>query len=118
LPVGDGGAPVGDGGAETTTAELHEAVRSRESVTVQVNGVLPIGNIVPDAGEQLAVTGAAPPVTVGLKFTATGLPSDDEPVATGQMIDGRGATPVAVTPDASVDGSLSAPVELYARTTK
>jgi hypothetical protein len=76
---------------------------------VQVKVVLPTGKRDPDAGEQLVVTGGAPPTTVGGgKFTTTGLPSADEPVATGQVIDGPsvvdGATGAGVWPDTSADG--------------
>ena len=53
------------------------SVRCCASVAVQLTGVEPIGNIVPDTGAQTIVTGGVPSATVGVKFTATELPSRD-----------------------------------------
>jgi hypothetical protein len=57
---------------------------------LHVRLVVPTGNREPDTGEQLAPTGAAPPETVGAKFTTTGFPEDEVAVGAGQVIVGGG----------------------------
>jgi hypothetical protein len=47
------------------TLKEHDAGRACASVAVQFTLVEPRGNDVPDVGEQVVVTGAAPPDTVG-----------------------------------------------------
>jgi hypothetical protein len=99
--------PAGDGGAETTTTELHEAVRNKASTALHVSDVEPTGKSAPDAGEQVVVTGARPPTTTGAKLTITGLPFSDEAVGTVQLIDGALVGVTGVCPDTSADGRLS-----------
>jgi hypothetical protein len=59
----------------------HAFVWLKLSVAVQVTFVDPTGNRDPEAGEQVLVTGAAPPLTIGAgKLTATDAPSVDAAV--------------------------------------
>jgi hypothetical protein len=63
------------GTAVTVTAKLHVAVRPRRSVAVQPTVVEPMGNAEPDAGTHAVVTGAEPPVAVGVwNVTCAGWP--------------------------------------------
>jgi hypothetical protein len=63
------------GTAETVTAKLHVAVCPRLSVAVQPTVVEPMGNAEPDAGAHAVVTGAAPPVGIGVwNVTCAGWP--------------------------------------------
>jgi hypothetical protein len=49
-----------------TVTEVEQlAVTRAASLAVQVTGVVPIGNWVPEEGEQTVETGAVPPVTIG-----------------------------------------------------
>ena len=72
---------------------------------MHVTAVLPIGNVDPDHGSQLAITGATPPVTAGLKSTFTGLPlcemtgaMSGHEIASGAATTAAGsAVPVTVT---------------------
>jgi hypothetical protein len=93
----DGGAGVGVGdGVVTTTFVLHVTVVPAASLAVHSTVVEPTGKSAPDAGEQLALTGATPPETVGLNGTITGEPFDDVAVGTGHRIASgliSGATP-------------------------
>jgi hypothetical protein len=50
----------------TVTVKEHDATRALASVAMQLTLVGPRGNEPPDAGLQAVVTGAVPPVTVGL----------------------------------------------------
>jgi hypothetical protein len=88
----------------TITDVAQESTCCCASVAVHVTAVLPIGNADPDVGWQLAITGATPPVTVGLRVTFTGLPlcemtgamSGQEIASGAAMIAGGGAA-VTVT---------------------
>src|SRR5436190_19109532 len=53
------------GGPATATPKLHDAACCRASRAAQVTVVVPTLNGVPLAGVHVAVTGAAPPDTVG-----------------------------------------------------
>ena len=90
---------VGAAEASTVTADPQDAVSLLASTAVQVMLVVPTGNIDPDAGEQLAETGAVPPETVGAKVTATGTPVADVAVGAGQRIVGGGTAAYVTTTD-------------------
>jgi hypothetical protein len=70
---------------------VQEADRESASLAVQVTVVVPTGSSDPDAGEQLVVTGCAPPVTTAFpKLTATGAPfGDTVGEIVGQLMDGK-----------------------------
>jgi hypothetical protein len=53
------------GGLATATLKLHDAVRCRASVAVHDTVVVPTGKVLPLGSEQVVLTGAAPPLTVG-----------------------------------------------------
>lgn len=62
-------------GGATVTVNEHEAVALLPAVAVQRTFVVPTGNVPPDAGAQLTLTGATPPVAVGVvKATETAAP--------------------------------------------
>ena len=64
----------------TATCTLHVAVCAgvAASRALQVLVVVPSGNAVPEAGAQVVVTGAVPPLAIGAaKLTVTGVPSTD-----------------------------------------
>ena len=64
------------GGTFTVIANVHESVRCRLSVAVQVTVLGPIGNVDPLAGVQATATGGAPLTTVGVPYTTEiGVPS-------------------------------------------
>jgi len=88
----------------TITDVAQESTCCCASVAVHVIGVLPIGNADPDVGWQLALTGATPPVTVGLRVTFTGFPlceitgaMSGHEIARGAATDVAIAVPVTVT---------------------
>ena len=72
----------------TVTFKLQEAVCCLASRAVHTTLFEPTGKFDPLGGVQLTVSGAEPPVAVGLpKSTATGLPlSDSTLFAAGQLI--------------------------------
>ena len=72
----------------TTTCDVHVTVFFKASTAVQLIVVVPTANNEPDVGVQLELRGAVPPLAVGASVTATGLPSSDVAIGTGQMIDG------------------------------
>src|ERR1017187_727488 len=74
----------GIGGAGTTTITSSEQVACRliASIAVHVTVVLPAGNVVPDAGAQLDVTGGVPPLAVGLPYVTAADVIDDDAVVT------------------------------------
>jgi hypothetical protein len=49
----------------SVTVNVHDAVRDVASEAWHLTGVAPSGNVAPDPGEQVVVTGSAPFVTVG-----------------------------------------------------
>jgi hypothetical protein len=57
----------GDCRSRTVTVNVQDAVAEAASEAVQVTGCVPTGNDVPEAGWQTTLTGATPPVVVGLK---------------------------------------------------
>src|SRR5262245_45842242 len=62
-------APM-SGIASTVTVKVQRSVRCCASVATHCDVVLPSGNVDPDDGAHVTVTGATPPVTVGAgKFT-------------------------------------------------
>jgi hypothetical protein len=74
----------------TTTLNVHVAVRAWASRAVHVSAVVPMANVDPDAGRQLAVTGAVPPPVFGAgKSTITG-PGADTAWLLGQVMVGGG----------------------------
>jgi hypothetical protein len=91
LPFGDvAPAMVGHvmlgSGAATVTVEEHVATCCAASVAVQVNGVVPTGNELPEAGVQVFVTVPVPPVKTGFKVTGIEMPSGDWTVTTEHEI--------------------------------
>jgi hypothetical protein len=74
------------------------------SVAVHMTAVVPIGKDDPDAGTQLVVTGATPPLTVGLKVTFTGLPLCE---TTGAMSGHEIDSGAIVEPGATVDVTIT-----------
>jgi hypothetical protein len=114
------GAIVGTGvlpavTAVTVAAELHDAVSCLASVALQVSGVDPTGKSEPDAGEQVEVTGAVPPETVGENVSGIGPPVEDVPDGAGHEIVGAlvadgGVVDAPVRIATSADGALIAPV--------
>jgi len=102
-----GGGGSGDAGVVTTTLVLHVAMVPTASRAVQSTFVEPTGKSDPDAGEQLALTGATPPEAVGLNVTVTGEPVDDVAVGTGHRI--ASGLIVGATPTTSADGALRLP---------
>jgi hypothetical protein len=103
--AGGGGLLVAD--EETTTVVEHVAVAPMLSLALHDTGVEPTGKRDPDVGEQLADTGATPPDTVTAKVTATGEPSVDVAVGTGQVI--ASGLLVGARPATSADGALRSP---------
>jgi hypothetical protein len=85
--------------AFTTTPDVHEAFCCAASTAVHVNDVVPTGKSDPDGGEHVVVTGVTPPVTVGVRVTATALPSSDVITGDGQVI--AGPVDVGTRPDTS-----------------
>jgi hypothetical protein len=107
---GDGGGGGGGSttGASTTTVELHDAVWSVASAAVHEKLVLPTAKSDPDAGEQVVVTGAVPPLISGRSVTAIAFPSGDVRTGEGHAIET--GTPAPATN--SADGAPSVPFGL------
>lgn len=62
----------------TVTVKPHDAACCRLSRAVQATAVVPRGKALSDAGVQVVVTGAVPPVVVGAaNVTASGFPSTE-----------------------------------------
>jgi len=78
---------------------------------VHVNGVLPTGNIDPDAGVQLLEIGDTPPAVSGLNVTETAEPFVELAVGTGHVIVNTGDAD-DVVPETSIEGSPSTPDSL------
>jgi hypothetical protein len=57
--------PEDDDGCVTAIQNVHEVACAIASVAVQAAGVVPTGNSEPEAGMQMLVTGATPPLTIG-----------------------------------------------------
>lgn len=77
-------------GGVTVTENEHDPVWVSDAVAVHCTVVVATLNGDPDAGVQLSVTGATPPVAVGTVYvTGTGPPLGEPVViAAGQVIDG------------------------------
>ena len=71
--------------ASTVTVKLHRSVRCCASVATHSDVVLPSGNVDPDAGVHVTVTGATPPVTVGAGKLTVVL----RPVVLADWLDGQ-----------------------------
>jgi len=105
VPSNSIGVPVTGAGDDdavlvTVTGVVHIADCLALSEAVQVTVVVPTANSEPDAGEQLLVIGAVPPLTVGAsKVTFTGLPLCDtvDGIVGQLMASGAAVTAGAVT---------------------
>jgi hypothetical protein len=82
------------GGTVTVTVNVHESVRCRWSVAVQLTLLGPTGKVDPLAGTQEVATGDAPAIVVALPYTTEiGVPSgDDSEIGAGQVIFGGSGT--------------------------
>jgi len=82
------------GGTFTVITNVHESVRCRLSVAVQVTVLGPVGNVVPLAGVQAVATGGEPLTTVGVPYTTEiGMPSGARSViGAGHVIFGGSGT--------------------------
>src|SRR6188472_261579 len=85
------------GAAATVTGNVHDALRDCVSVAVHSTVVLPTGNSAFGCGEQLTVTGCAPPSTEGTsKLTIDGpLKGAVIAIGDGQDREGGGADTAA-----------------------
>jgi len=82
----------------TVAVVVHDADWLAVSTAVQLTVVVPTGNCDPDTGVQVVVTGATPPVTVGLTYaTLANLPLLATVVGIAGQLIARGATVGPVT---------------------
>src|SRR5262245_9757119 len=105
--IGQMSASAGTLLVTVTTLEQVE-VNVSASVTPHESGVVPTGKSEPDAGVQVVVNGAVPPLTVGANVKAIDLPSGEVADGAGQRI--VGVLFPAVRPETSTDGGLIAPL--------
>jgi hypothetical protein len=102
--------------AITITCDVHKLFCWTASTAMHENDVVPTGKSDPDGGEHVVETGVTPPVTVGVRVTATDLPSRDVTTGDGHLM--VGPADVGNRPETSDEGGPVTFSLSYACTTK